>query len=422
MTSPSQRSGTDSGPSPAAERARILFLAWDEPHNASARCRMFDLAEWLADRGWRVEVRSPVGGPWGRGLAGPGPARALRRLVYRSLQLPARWQEVRRAARYDVVILQRELFPFGRPWLESALLDRARKVVFDVDDALHLQPSHFRSAGHRWHDFTKAEAIARRADAVVVSSAVLEEWAAPLARRVVRIPTPVDTDRFRPAGAAQADPDSREAESHEADSHEADSHGTGSLKADSHEANSHGTGSRATDPLVVGWTGTSGNLAHLESIRPALEAAAREVPFVLRIVGESPPEPWRTPRSEFVRWKLEREASEVARFDVGVMPLVDSEYARAKAGYKALVYMACAVPPVVSPVGTNREILEDGAEGFFAETEAEWCDRIVTLLRDGQLRRRLGRAARARVIAERSQQALFPRWEALLNELVEERR
>ena len=28
---------------------RILFLPWDEAHNASARCRIFDLAAWLGE-------------------------------------------------------------------------------------------------------------------------------------------------------------------------------------------------------------------------------------------------------------------------------------------------------------------------------------------------------------------------------------
>ena len=102
------------------------------------------------------------------------------------------------------------------------------------------------------------------------------------------------------------------------------------------------------------------------------------------------------------------------------MPLVDSEYARAKAGYKALVYMACGVPPVVSPVGTNREILTEGTEGFFASTQEEWIARLSQLLSDRSLRESMGRAARARVMAGYSVDAVFPRWEPLLRSFVTE--
>lgn len=366
---------------------RILFLPWDEPQNASARCRIFELARWLRARGWNVQVRAPVGGPIGRALASPGPVRRIRRILHRALQLPFRLVHLAGVASYDVVVMQRELFPYGPPWMERRLFRSARAVIFDLDDALHLPPAHFHDRAHRLHDFAKATEIARRARAVVVSIAALEEWARGISGEVVRIPTAVDTERFHPLEAGEP---------------------------------SHGQ--RADDTtLVVGWTGTAGNLSHLESIRPALAAASREVPFVLRIVGESPPaEEWREPRTEFVRWSLDEEAREVARFDVGLMPLIDSEYARAKAGYKALVYMACGVPALISPVGTNREILTDGTEGFFASTEEEWRARLVQLLRDPALRRRMGPAARARVVAERSIEAVFPRWEPLLRALCTE--
>jgi glycosyltransferase involved in cell wall biosynthesis len=365
--------------------ARILLLPWDEPQNASARCRIFDLAAWLRDHGWNVRVGAPVGGAIGRALAAPGPGRRIRRLFYRALQIPIRLRQLAGVASYDVVVIQRELYPYGPPWMERRLFRSARAVVFDLDDALHLPPSHFRNRAHGLHDFGKAAEIARRARAVVVSSAALEKWAREMADHVVLIPTAVDTERFRPIAFDEPAP------------------GDGPDRVS----------------LVIGWTGTAGNLGHLESIRPALAAAAREVPFVLRIVGESPPSAeWNEPRTEFVRWSLEREAAEVAQFDVGLMPLIDSEYARAKAGYKALVYMACGVPALVSPVGTNLEIMNDGVEGFFASTEEEWRARLVQLLRDRALRRGMGRAARARVIAERSIESVFPRWEPLLRSLL----
>ncbi len=340
---------------------RVLLLAWDEPRNASARCRIFDLAEWLRARGIRARAVSPVG----RSVS-PRP-------LYRLLQLlrsPARLRAARDA---DVVILQRELFPFGPLILERKLLRGGVPVVHDIDDAMHIRPEHFRARSHALHDFGKAEGIARAASEVVVSSTALEEWARPLARRVTRIPTPVDTDRFVPR------PDRP-----------------------------------VNDPPVVGWTGTAGNRAHLDSILPALEEVSLRRPFRLRIIGEKPLiPPHALPDSlilEFVPWTFEGEPEEVARFDVGLMPIADTPYARAKAAYKALVYMACGVPPLLSPVGTNREILDDGVEGVFASTSAEWVGGLLALLHDPGMRRSLGERARARAVRERSLDAVFPAW------------
>ncbi|MEZ4653414.1 MAG: glycosyltransferase family 4 protein [Candidatus Eisenbacteria bacterium] len=397
---------------------RILFLPWDEAHNASARCRIFDLAAWLGRRGWETTVWAPVGGSLGARLGTPGAFRGPRRALYRSWQLANRRRQIGHARDFDVVVLQRELYPFGKPWLEETLRAAARAMVFDLDDALHLRPVHFRAATHRWHDFAKAEQIARTADAVVVSSTTLEEWATPLASRVVLVPTAVDTERFRPLASA-GDTRQSPAPGESAKQPLAPAADVSRPPARGDDLRTAFASADSKRPLVLGWTGTAGNLAHLETIRPALDAVAQQVPCVLRVIGERAfagrPGGIRT---EFVPWDLEREPAEVARFDIGLMPLADSEYARAKAGYKALVYMACAVPPVLSPVGTNREIVQDGVDGLFAETTEAWRDGILRLAHDRELRARLGRAGRDRVVSERSVEALFPRWEALLNELI----
>jgi glycosyltransferase involved in cell wall biosynthesis len=62
--------------------------------------------------------------------------------------------------------------------------------------------------------------------------------------------------------------------------------------------------------------------------------------------------------------------------------------------------MACGVPVVASAVGVNREIIEDGVNGFLASTETEWIEKLGRLLADRDLRRRFAEAGR-RTIDER---------------------
>ena len=57
---------------------------------------------------------------------------------------------------------------------------------------------------------------------------------------------------------------------------------------------------------------------------------------------------------------------------------------------------------VASAVGVNREIVEDGVNGFLASTPTEWEDKLGRLLSDPALRSRLGRAGRETVEARYS--------------------
>ena len=90
------------------------------------------------------------------------------------------------------------------------------------------------------------------------------------------------------------------------------------------------------------------------------------------------------------------------------MPLTDDEWSRSKCGGKVLQYMACGIPPVASPVGINCEVIEEGVTGFLPESDEAWVEAIVRLLRDPDLRERMGQAARAKVEREHSNRVTSP--------------
>ena len=54
------------------------------------------------------------------------------------------------------------------------------------------------------------------------------------------------------------------------------------------------------------------------------------------------------------------------------MPLTDDKWAKGKCGFKALQYMSLRIPALISPVGVNTEIVEDGVDGFLCANDAEW--------------------------------------------------
>src|SRR5207247_1143485 len=98
-----------------------------------------------------------------------------------------------------------------------------------------------------------------------------------------------------------------------------------------------------------------------------------------------------------VEWSSASELDELSRFDIGVMPLPNEEWARGKCALKALQYMALGVPTVTSPVGVNADIIRHRENGMLASSEEEWVEQLVTLAGDARLRERLGRAGRRTV-------------------------
>ena len=122
-------------------------------------------------------------------------------------------------------------------------------------------------------------------------------------------------------------------------------------------------------------------------------------------------------RAEFVRWRPETEVEDLARIDIGVMPLPDGPYERGKCAFKLLQYMALGRPGVASPVGANVEVVTDGVDGLLPATDDAWEAALTKLVQDPALRRDMGIRARATVEAGYSLAIVADRYKDLLTEL-----
>jgi glycosyltransferase involved in cell wall biosynthesis len=73
--------------------------------------------------------------------------------------------------------------------------------------------------------------------------------------------------------------------------------------------------------------------------------------------------------------------------------------------------MACSLPCVATRVGGNSEALEDGRSGFLIESENPHllADRILTLLRQPERAREMGREGRRVVEAKFTIQVMMSR-------------
>jgi glycosyltransferase involved in cell wall biosynthesis len=299
----------------------------------SARFRLRQYIPTLRQQG--IETREFVS------RAGTYPPRGLaRRVLWGSQALLERLPSVIRARRDQVAFMQREMIS-TLVTLEP-LLQRPR--IFDVDDAIWVH------RGGR-----AARRLAQMSDLVICGNDYLADKFSSWNQNVRIIPTGVDTRRYRPLGR-QTRPD-----------------------------------------CVIGWIGTVPGFGYLRAIEGALASVLRQHQHVvLRIVSNEFPVLAAVPTSQVQlrRWSADTEISEIQDFDIGIMPLLDNEFARGKCSFKMLQYMACGVPVVASPFGMNGELLAQAEIGISADSETGWITALNDLVKSTALRSRLGNTGR----------------------------
>jgi glycosyltransferase involved in cell wall biosynthesis len=173
----------------------------------------------------------------------------------------------------------------------------------------------------------------------------------------------------------------------------------------------HGHG----DLVRIGWIGSHTTASYLKPLLPVLAALNRgRTAAKLIVVGGDTGvrEPWIEHRS----WALEEEPGVLASFDIGVMPLPDTEWARGKCGYKLLQYFAAGVPAVASPVGVAPALVGQD-RGLTASAPDEWRAALTRLIGDADERRERGAAARTFAERDYSYQRWAPELAALLRSL-----
>ena len=56
--------------------------------------------------------------------------------------------------------------------------------------------------------------------------------------------------------------------------------------------------------------------------------------------------------------------------------------------------MACGLPVVGSDVGANKNIVDEGANGFLVNSDEQWVEALKTLLQGSELRKQYGHQGR----------------------------
>jgi glycosyltransferase involved in cell wall biosynthesis len=279
--------------------------------------------------------------------------------------------------RYDIIFIHREVAHIGPPifeWIIKFIF--RKKIIYDFDDAIwHLNYSDKNKIARFFKAPWKVKYICKWSDKIIVGNEYLAQYAKKFNQNVHIIPTTIDTDV----------------------------HKTCIKKHDSVF-------------LTIGWTGTLTTLKQLELFLPVLKNLKQKYNFNFLIISNEKPQ--FDIDFQYIEWSAEKEVDDLCNIDIGIMPLPNDEWAKGKCGLKGLQYMALEIPTVMSAVGVNTEIIQDGKNGLLARNNTEWIEKLSLLINNKDLRNKLGKEGRKTVETKYSVKANKEKYKKIIDSLL----
>jgi len=232
--------------------------------------------------------------------------------------------------------------------LKILLIIRKKNSLFDIDDAEYIR-----------HSAKSLKFFILNCSAVSVGSSALERYALQFNNNVLLNTSPVKDHQY--------------------------------LKA------------QLSDKFTIGWVGDYGNgnersyeFSHKRGLNELLFPIFRKlnIPFRLVLIGITRQQDIRKIREYFtvmdhieliipenIDWIDEDWLyHEISKFDIGLAPLINHEFNRAKSAYKVKQYLSCGIPVLASDVGENANFILPGINGFLCNSPDDYYRHIMQFM------------------------------------------
>jgi len=263
----------------------------------------------------------------------------------------------------DVIFVQRKRLP------RTVLLFLKRlkkKILYDFDDAVMFKNSLSKNP-YSLRRTLSFKRMLHYTDLVVAGNEFLKKEAEKYHGRVKVLPTPIDAERYQKK-----------------------------------EYNK-------SDTVNMGWIGDHGSIHYMESYKDVWETIGRKYANVILTIICDTFIDTKHITLRRIPWSYEREIDDLMSLDIGLMPLFDDLWSKGKCGFKIIQYLGVGVPVVCTPVGINRDVVQDGVHGLWANTKDEWIEKLSTLIENGSLREKMGKEGRRKILDEYSVQVCAPK-------------
>ena len=270
-------------------------MPYGDKKAASSRLICWETAKYLAKRNWKVSV-------------GKGDPR-----------------------KFNIVVFQKR---YGRA--DLAMVAKSRKAVFQLSEAYYLK-----GGGGRKNGIIK---MARKVNAVTVSSRPIQQWFKHQGIKTTVIPTGLDF-----AGLQKG---------------------------------------KKRSILTICWIGALLNEVYLKMLVKPLNTLWKKYDFELRIIGGRKPHLPLIGKRHFLKWQMGLAEKWVSECHIGVAPLFRRPYEFAKPPSKPVLYMAQGLAVVATKTPPYMDLIQSGKNGFLVDKNdpKRWKRFLEVLLMDETIR------------------------------------
>ncbi|NWF90909.1 MAG: glycosyltransferase family 4 protein [Ignavibacteriaceae bacterium] len=350
---------------------KILALTRYSKHGASSRYRFFQFFPYLINNGFSIQVEPLLGDNYIRYLYLKSPLPFFN-ILYSYFK---RVYFLLNRNQFDLIWLQQEAFPWIPAWFENKLIKSKIPLVVDYDDAFFHRYDLNSSGAVRFLLGSKIDSVMGLADCVIVGNSYLADRAKKSGSKKIEIlPTVVDLTKYPYRNQFEK------------------------------------------EFITLGWIGSPSTAKYLKSIEHSLRIISEDKRIKIVLVGSGNVD-LHGINFTVKEWNESTEVEEIQKFDIGIMPLLDTPWEKGKCGFKLIQYMASVKPVIASPVGVNVKIVNNGVNGFLAKDSSEWVNFVNILKSDFNLRMNMGLAGRKIVESSFSLEKIAPQLSAIFRNL-----
>ena len=107
-------------------------------------------------------------------------------------------------------------------------------------------------------------------------------------------------------------------------------------------------------------------------------------------------------------------------WDIGIIPLLNTEFNKCKSELKYIEFAALGIPVVASDISVYSDTIQNGVNGYLSGNEDEWVDKLSILIEDPILRNGIVNNARDDIMENYNLKSRVDQWDDIFKRLLED--